>query len=268
MRNLKILSLISALSLITIPASSMEKGIADSAADYICVKAKEGNKSRLAVYPFTAKDGSASAETDAYATRVIEDIVANGKFHVIDPSKVSKIIEEQEKGLTGLVDPDTAPETGKMLGADVMIFGIAGDGNLQIRMVDSVSGEVIGATVAGSGSSAKVSNDDFKSEKNKNIFFVEQARGRLGELSRNRPLVFLIVTADDSEMKELETEFPRMMKSINTRMMDRDPAKQQRFEKRRKRLLNMRENNPEFNSWIIKMREDAKERIIEKKRKK
>lgn len=268
MRNLIIMTLITTLSLVTIPALSMEKGIADSAAEYICLRAKEGNKSRLAVYPFTARDGSTTPDTEAYATRIIGEIIANGRFHVIDPSKVSKIIEEQEKGLTGLVDPDTAPETGKMLGADVLIFGIADNGNLQIRMVDSVSGEVIGATVAVSGSSAMVSNDDFKSEKNKNRFFAEQAQGRLGELYRKHPVMFLVVTSNDSEMKELETEFPRMMKNISTKMMDRDQVKQQRFENRRKRLLIMRENNTEFNSWIKKMREDAKEMLKEKKRKK
>lgn len=243
------------IMLFSIPGFSAEDGITSKAADYICVKAKEGGKTRLAVYPFTGKDGTTSPETDKYATKIIEVILTKGEFRVIDPAKVSKIIEEQEKGLTGLVDPDTAPETGKMLGADAMIFGITGDGSVQIRILDAVTGEIIGATVADTGGTAKINSEDFKSKDNKDRFLRDQMEGKLSQMSMNHPGMFLYVTADDDEMKEFEAEFPRLAKEISSRIGSRNEAGVQKFEQRKKRLLQMRKKDSSFNSRIKDMRE-------------
>jgi len=243
------------LFIFTIPAFSADDPVTVKAADYICIKAKEGGKTRLAVYPFTGKDGTTSNDTEKYATKIIEVILTKGEFRVIDPAKVSKIVEEQEKGLTGLVDPDTAPETGKMLGADAMIFGITGDGALQIRILDAATGEIIGATVADAGGSAKINNDDFKSADNRDRFLLQQMDGKLRQMSENHPAMFLYVTADDDEMKVLESEFPGVVKRISSRIGSRDDAGVQKFEKRKKRLLQMRKKHPAFNSSIKDMRE-------------
>lgn len=243
------------LFILNIPAFSADDPVTVKAADYICIKAKEGGKTRLAVYPFTGKDGTTSNDTEKYATKIIEVILTKGEFRVIDPAKVSKIVEEQEKGLTGLVDPDTAPETGKMLGADAMIFGITGDGALQIRILDASTGEIIGATVADAGGSAKINNDDFKSGDNRDRFLLQQMDGKLRQMSENHPAMFLYVTADDDEMKVLESEFPGVVKRISSRIGSRDDAGVQKFEKRKKRLLQMRKKHPAFNNSIKDMRE-------------
>lgn len=245
------------LLIFSIPAFSADDPVTVKAADYICVKAKEGGKTRLAVYPFTGKDGATSNDTEKYATKIIEVILTKGEFRVIDPAKVSKIVEEQEKGLTGLVDPDTAPETGKMLGADAMIFGITGDGALQIRILDAATGEIIGATVADAGGSAKINNEDFKSKDNKNRFLLDQMEGKLRQMSTKHPAMFLFVTADDEEMKELESEFPRMAKEMNARIGSRTDKKNKSFDKRKKKLLQMRKENSSFDGKIRDMRGKA-----------
>lgn len=242
-----------------------EKGLTDKAADYICLKAKEGKKTRLAVYPFTTKDGSTSADTEVYATKIIEVILTKGEFRIIDPAKVSKIVEEQEKGLSGLVDPDTAPETGKMLGADAMIFGITGDGIIQVRIVDAVTGEVLGATVTDTGNSAKINSEDFNSDEDKKRFLTEQMESNLGQLYMKHPGMFLYVTANDAEMKELEAGFPRITRDIRERLKDKDDKKGWRFENRKKKLLKIRRENPSFDHNIRGMREKA---IAEMKSKK
>lgn len=256
-RLISILTSMLSAVLFSIPAYSIDKGITEKAADYICVKAKEGGKTRLAVYPFTAKDGATSTDTEVYATKIIEVILTRGEFRVIDPAKVSKIVEEQEKGLTGLVDPDTAPETGKMLGADAMIFGITGEGTVQIRIVDATTGEVIGATVADAGGSAQVSSEDFKSGDNKKRFLSEQMEGKLNQLYFNHPAMFLYITADDEEMKELESGFPRITEKMKERLSEKDNKKGWRFETRKKKLLQIRKENPSFNHKIRGMRERA-----------
>ncbi len=260
MQNKKLkltITILTALYIFSIPGFSIEKDMAGKAADFICVKAKEGGKNRLAVYPFTAKDGATSPETEGYATKIIELILTKGEFRIIDPARVSKIVEEQEKGLTGLVDPETAPETGKMIGADAMIFGITGDGILQIRIIDAETGEILGATVTGSGSSARIRDEDFKSPENKNRFLLEQMKSRLGNLYIKRPGMFLIVTADDEEMKEMENEFPRLTRRTAKRLNDRDNRKIKRFNDRKRKLLKMRKGNSEFDRMIKEMREKA-----------
>lgn len=245
------------IMLFSVPVFSADDPVTSKAADFICIKAKEGGKTRLAVYPFTGKDGAASNDTEKYATKIIEVILTKGEFRIIDPAKVSKIVEEQEKGLTGLVDHDTAPETGKMLGADAMIFGITGDGALQIRILDAETGEIIGATVADTGGTAKISNDDFKSKENKDRFLLDQMEGKLRQMSGNHPAMFLYVTADDDEMKELESEFPKVVKQISSRIGSRNDAGVQKFEKRKKRLLQMRKKYSAFDSSIRDMRGKA-----------
>ncbi len=256
------------IMLFSIPAFSAEDGVTSKAADYICVKAKEGGKTRLAVYPFTGKDGSTSTDTEKYATKIIEVILTKGEFRVIDPAKVSKIVEEQEKGLTGLVDPDTAPETGKMLGADAMIFGITGDGAIQIRILDAATGEIIGATVADTGGTAKVNNEDFKADDSRDRFLLDQMEGKLRQMSGNHPAMFLYVTADDDEMKELESELPGVIKRISSRIGSRDDAGVQKFEKRKKRLLQMRKKHPAFNSSIKDMRKKTFTEMKSKRKRK
>jgi hypothetical protein len=129
------------------PAAAAESDLSVNAAEYICTKAKEGKKTRLAVYAFTNDAGETSSETKGYSTKIMALILDKKEFKVIDPEKVPEVISEQEKGLTGLVDPETAAETGKMVGADALIFGISGAGSLQVRIIDAVTGEVIGATL-------------------------------------------------------------------------------------------------------------------------
>lgn len=243
--------------LICIPGFSNEDDIAGKAADFICAKAKEGGKNRLAVYPFTAKDGETSTETEGYATKIIEIILTKGEFKVIDPSSVSKIIEEQEKGLTGLVDPETAPETGKMIGADAMIFGITGDGMVQIRIIDAETGEILGATVSGTEGSAKISNEDFKAPEKRNDFLAEQMKNRLKQLYLKHPGMFLVVTADENEMELMKKDFPRLTKEMGKRLKDRNNRKMDNFNDRKRKLLQMRKENSEFDSIIREMRVKA-----------
>jgi hypothetical protein len=249
------LLLVPVLIFMSMPLFSMEKKVADSAAEYICIRAKEGKKKNLAVYPFTEKNGESSADSQAYATRIIEVILNKKEFKVIDPDKVSKIVAEQEKGLTGLVDPDTAPETGKMIGADAMIFGIKDKTTLQIRILDSVTGEVIGATVAESGGSAKASAEDFKSGNSRKKFFAEQTMRNLVQMYNNFPKKFVYITANDSEYAEMEKKFPLMMGELKHKFEEINASRKAMIDKKRKKFLQIRSENSDFDSKIKEMRQ-------------
>jgi hypothetical protein len=145
------------------PAVSADKDLTSNAAEYICAKAREGKKTRLAVYAFTNDAGDSSSETKSYSTKIMALIIDKKEFRVIDPEKLPEVISEQEKGMTGLIDPETAAETGNMIGADALVFGISGADSLQVRIIDASTGEVIGATLQENGGKTQISNDDFRS---------------------------------------------------------------------------------------------------------
>jgi len=244
------------------PAVSAETDLTVNAAEYICTKAREGKKTRLAVYTFTNDAGDKSAETKVYSTKIIALILDKKEFKVIDPEKIPEVINEQEKGLTGLVDPETAAETGKMTGADALIFGISGSGSLQVRIIDASTGEVIGATIEITGGKSTISNEDFKSPESKKKFIASEFERSLRPLYINHPMLYLYLTANEEEAAELDKNFPAVMNRLRQKITDKD---NRRFENRKKKLAGFRIKNPEFDKSIRQSRETLINQMLEKK---
>ena len=269
-KKIKIL-IIAAVSVIAYsyyPAIAAEKDLTINAAEYICTKAREGKKTRLAVYAFTNDAGDISAETRSYSTKIMALILDKKEFKVIDPESVPDIISEQEKGMTGLIDSETAAETGKMIGADALVFGITGSGSLQVRIIDSTTGEVIGATLEESGGKTKIKNEDFKSPEGKKKFLAEEFERSTRQIYNNHPLYYLYITANDQELAEMDELYPVEMKKLKQRLADRDQKLNAKFEKRKKRLADFRNSNPDFNKRILDSRKSIMEQLKEKQNKK
>ncbi len=269
-KKIKVL-IIAAVSVIAYsysPATAAEKDLTINAAEYICTKAREGKKTRLAVYAFTNDAGDISSETRSYSTKIMALILDKKEFKVIDPESVPDIISEQEKGMTGLIDSETAAETGKMIGADALVFGITGAGSLQVRIIDSTTGEVIGATLEESGGKTKIKNEDFKSPEGKKKFMAEEFERSTRQMYNNHPMYYLYITANETELAEMEQAFSSEMERIKKRISDSDPAKVTRFEKRKKKLADFRNANPGFDSRIRESRKSLIEQMKDKKKKK
>ncbi|PKL16777.1 MAG: hypothetical protein CVV49_14490 [Spirochaetae bacterium HGW-Spirochaetae-5] len=247
------------------PAISAEPDLTSNAVEYICTKAREGKKTRLAVYTFTDEAGDTSSETKKYSTKIMALILDKKEFKVIDPERVPEIISEQEKGLTGLVDPETAAETGKMIGADALIFGISGSGSLQVRIIDAATGEVIGATLEVHDGKMKINNDDFKSPESKKKFISHEFERSLRPIYTNNPMFYLYLTANSEEEAELDNSFPMAMKKLKQRITEKDNKKNQKFEKRRKRLAEFRNENPGFDKRIRESRANLIESLKDRK---
>ncbi len=250
------------------PAISAENDLTVKTVEYICTKAREGKKTRIAVYTFTNEAGESSAESKGYSTKVMGLIIEKKEFKVIDPESVPAVISEQEKGLTGLVDAETAAETGKMIGADALVFGIYGTGSLQVRIVDASTGEVIGATLEQKSGKTKVKNEDFTEPESKKKFVATEFERSLNKVYNNQPMRYLYLTANDAELDEMKQAFPEAMKKLQERMKDKDPEKNAKFEKRKKRLIDFRNENNDFNNRILKSRKNLMEQLKNKKDKK
>ncbi len=75
---------------------------------------------KIAVLPFRIKGAGWG---DEFADAISHNFFKTGKMSVVERDAIKKIIKEQKMGASGLVDSSKAVEIGKMLNADVIIFG-------------------------------------------------------------------------------------------------------------------------------------------------
>ena len=108
----------------------------------------------LAVLPFEDAPGMYGRNSaNAVSGFVTTELAKNGKYRVLERSKLKSIIDEQDLQISGLVDQDTAIKVGKMLGADAVVVGAVTQYEMDktqiyIHMIPIVSKEyTVGATV-------------------------------------------------------------------------------------------------------------------------
>ncbi len=87
----------------------------------------KGLKPRVAVYGFYATGKMASFEGfnvgDGLAAQLATSLSSTDCFVVLDRTGLTDILREQELGLAGVVNRDTAPGAGRLVGAEVIIKG-------------------------------------------------------------------------------------------------------------------------------------------------
>lgn len=87
----------------------------------------------------------------AVAKYVQEDVttalVNSGQFNVVERLKLKSVLEELELSQTGMIDPNSAKQVGKLLGADVILTGtLAATGeewNVNLRIVNTEKGLIV-----------------------------------------------------------------------------------------------------------------------------
>ncbi len=124
-----------------------------------------GPKRRVGVVDFQNKAPYAQARLGETATDImITELVKTGKYIVVERDKLDKILAEQKLGQTGVIDPATAAQAGKILGLQAIItgsvsqFGVKSEGKdfivsqskqqivectVDLRVVDSETGQVL-----------------------------------------------------------------------------------------------------------------------------
>lgn len=84
-------------------------------------------KPRVAIYGFYATGKMAAYEGynvgDGLAAQLATELTRTGCFIVLDRTGVSNILREQELGLAGVVNRESAPTAGRLVGAEVIIKG-------------------------------------------------------------------------------------------------------------------------------------------------
>ena len=242
---------------------SVDKSVIDKSAVQICKISSNKNKSRLAIFVFTDAQDKESADSKKVTTIIIGRVLNCTNIKVIDQSKVKQLLEEQSKGMTGIIDEETAPATGKLIGADALVFGQVDKKSIQIRLIDAETGEILGSTIEEGSSSEKVivKEEKFDTEKLKKKFRLKQVRRKLRQLARNKPIVFILVTSTKAEIENYSTMLPdRFVKIVNK--IDNDNSnRKKRFVKMRELVLETRQMNRNLNRRILKTHERLIRRI-------
>jgi curli biogenesis system outer membrane secretion channel CsgG len=126
-------------------------------------------------YGLYGDEGPAEGVSDLLTNKLVQ----SGAFTVIERSRIADILQEQNLGASGRIDPSTAAQIGRILGADVVvigsitrfnlgedegdvsILGFGGSGNsneatveVTARLVSTTTAEIL-AAVEGSGSARR-----------------------------------------------------------------------------------------------------------------
>lgn len=80
----------------------------------------------VAVLPFASPPGEFTVGENV-ADMLTTELMATGKFDVVERSRIKKMLEEQHFGLTGAVDAETAQKVGKLIGAQGIMIGSVGE---------------------------------------------------------------------------------------------------------------------------------------------
>lgn len=80
---------------------------------------------RLSVLYFSNNSGQTEYDwlSKGLADMLSGDLGATGALTLVERVELEKVLREQELGLSGLVDPGSAPAVGKLLGADLLVYG-------------------------------------------------------------------------------------------------------------------------------------------------
>jgi curli biogenesis system outer membrane secretion channel CsgG len=127
-------------------------------------------KPRVAVMDFDNKSGYGGWRLGQGASDMLStEMVKIGKFRMMERERIASIIKEQRLGTSGLVNPSTAAQIGKIIGVEYIITGAvtqygesrSGGGGrgvnvgtrgynaaVDIRLVDTTTGEIVFADSA------------------------------------------------------------------------------------------------------------------------
>ena len=107
----------------------------------------------IAVLPFSngGSYGQGKEDFDALergiAGMMISELSQNPAARVVERQDIQRLVDEQNLGAQGRVDPQTASKIGKLVGARYMVMGtfvdFYGDFRVDVRLINTETGEVV-----------------------------------------------------------------------------------------------------------------------------
>ncbi len=100
-----------------------------------------GPRLRVAVIEFENKTTYGQRLGTAAADVLVTELGKTDRFILIERAKLDKLLAEQKLGLTGVVDPATAAQMGKVLGAAAIVTGAVSEFGVQQKSTDMLISE-------------------------------------------------------------------------------------------------------------------------------
>jgi TolB-like protein len=111
------------------------------------------NKSKIAIMEFPDLHGNISEFGKFIPEELTTRLFMTRKFNVLERQLLNKVLDEQNLGLTGLIDASSAAQVGKVLGVDAIVTGTVTDIGNMIR----INARLISTETAGVFAVASVS---------------------------------------------------------------------------------------------------------------
>ncbi|HUP41965.1 MAG TPA: FlgO family outer membrane protein [Thermoanaerobaculia bacterium] len=129
-----------------------QKLLADGVQDLatqIAAKVQQEQKQKIAVLPFRELDGGATLLGDYMAEDLTTHLFNLGNFDIVERTMLDRLLGEIKLGQSGLIDPETAKEVGKIAGVDAIVSGTLTDLQSYVavncRLIDAQTGRVFAA---------------------------------------------------------------------------------------------------------------------------
>jgi len=114
--------------------------------DQIVLSLSQNQKTKIAVIEFSDIQGNITNLGKYLAEELTTRLYLTGSFEVVERQLLNKVIEEQQLGLTGYIDDNTAVSLGNILGIDAIASGSITDlgKNVKVnaRLISAESGKV------------------------------------------------------------------------------------------------------------------------------
>src|SRR5882672_3692832 len=124
----------------------------------VCLGAQQGGRNQdtrpgIAVLPYNNGGSYGQGKEDfealerGIAGMMISELSQNPAARVVERQEVQRLVDEQNLGAQGRVDPQTASKIGKLVGARYMVMGtfvdFYGDFRVDVRLINTETGEVV-----------------------------------------------------------------------------------------------------------------------------
>jgi len=118
----------------------------DELGHQIATKVTAKNKTTVAVVEFADLEGNVTNFGRFLAEELITRLHETEKFKVIERQLLNQVIKEQKLTLTGIVDPNSAKQLGRVLGVDAIVSGSITDlgktARVNARLISTETGEI------------------------------------------------------------------------------------------------------------------------------
>ncbi len=130
---------------VAFPQGSLDQRVTELS-QQISKEMTENQKRTIAVIEFADLRGNVTDFGRFLAEELITRLYQTKKFKVIERQLITKVIAEQKLSLTGIIDPASAKQLGKLLGVDAIVSGTVTDLSQSLRvnarLISAETGEI------------------------------------------------------------------------------------------------------------------------------